>query len=55
MRFIIPTLQKNTHGNEVKNLHYILFFLIQKINDPALNNFFNDSGFRNHYKTEVSN
>jgi hypothetical protein len=53
MKLITPPLQLNSQGSEVKNLHYILFLFIQKINNPALNDFFNESSFRSRYKTEV--
>jgi len=53
MQPIIPTLQKNKQGPDVKNLHYVLFFLTQKLDNPSLNNFFNEAGFLKAYKAEV--
>ena len=53
MKHINPPLGENTRGSEVKNLHYILFFLIQKLNNPEISRFFNDSGFQDAYKTDV--
>jgi hypothetical protein len=53
MKLITHSLRKNDQGNEVKNLHYILFFLVQKLNNPNLNLFFNEDGFQHDYKTEV--
>lgn len=54
MKPITPPLQKNDQGGEVKNLHYILFFVKQMLNNPEIDKFFSDPGFQEAYKTEVS-
>lgn len=53
MLLITPPLQKNSQGPDVKNLHHILFFINQKLDDPGINKFFNETGFQSAYKTEV--
>lgn len=53
MKFIVPTLKKESQGSEVKNLHYILFFIVQKLNNPHFTPLFNELAFQEVYKTEV--
>ena len=53
MKNITPPIQRNSQGNEVKNLHYILFFLTQKMNNVEINNFFTNTGFQEVYTKEV--
>ncbi|MEP7231868.1 MAG: hypothetical protein ABI691_16515 [Ginsengibacter sp.] len=53
MKPITPPLQKSSQGSEVKNLHYILFFLAQKINNPLVNNLFDEAGFRSLHGRDI--
>jgi len=53
MKQITPSLKENQEGTEVKNLHHILFFLVHKLNNPNINQFFNQPGFQDAYKNEV--
>jgi hypothetical protein len=53
MKLITSTLQKNDQGAEVKNLHYILFFIQQMLNNSEIAKFFDDPGFQEAYKAEV--
>jgi|GEM_PF-475368 len=55
MQTITPPLQQTDQGKEVKNLHLVLVFLIQKLNDPGLNTRFNEVSFEDDYNADVVN
>jgi hypothetical protein len=55
MQLIQPILQRGSFGNPIINLHYILFFLQQKIGNPQIGEVFGSDGFIVKYKVEVNN
>ncbi|MFL9482877.1 hypothetical protein ACI6Q2_08870 [Chitinophagaceae bacterium LWZ2-11] len=53
MKPIQSVLKQGNQGDEVMNLHYILFFIKQKLNNPGINRLFDDAGFISEYKKDV--